>query len=215
MSALSSVLVLSLVSAAAGVERFSVHGKIIPPPDAPSDFGITTKVVLGDGEHVGFLRKDLSFSINDIPSASYTIEVRNPEYQYEIFRVDLSSKFPGGVRIARADFLGGLSNSQQRIPYNAEQGIILRPVSKVNYFQEREKWSIRSVLFNPMFLMMLLPMGMMYLMPKMMEGMDKEQLAEMQKQQAAMQGNSGFDLAGALAGYTSGAGDTKSRKKKN
>ncbi|CAG9938822.1 unnamed protein product, partial [Clonostachys rosea f. rosea IK726] len=82
---------------------------------------------------------------------------------------------------------------------------------KKNYFQERPKFSVLTILKNPMILMGLVSMGIFIGMPKIMENMDPEMKAEFEARQAegplsALMGGGGsrdqgsFDMAGYLAG---------------
>ena len=173
--------------------------------------------MLNSGEqHIAHLRADGTFIFSDLATASYTLHVHSPFFEYDPLRVDVSKKFDNDVRVVKATpehLVGGMPPVP--VPYYPGRGITLQPVRMLKHFVEKPKWSILGMLFQPYFLMMMLPMVMMFIMPKMMEGMDEEQKAEMKKSQAAMGvGGGGFDLAATLAGMTTDKAAIKAKAAK-
>lgn len=212
----ASVLLASSSADEDAPQRFTLHGRVLVPQEAEADrakFLTSTRVVLDGGSYVGFLKSDGTFSISDLPSASYMLEVYSTHFMFAPLRVDLSKKFTGSVRVSKADLVQGVSTV--RIPYDQKLGLVMQAIGPIQHFEQLPGWSITSMIFNPMFMMMAMPMVMMYLMPKMMEGMDKEQLAEMQKQQAQMGTAQNFDLAETLASMTGGGSSSPRRVKKD
>lgn len=63
--------------------------------------------------------------------------------------------------------------------------LMIQPMGKVNYFEPRQKFSLRSFIFQPQIMMMLVMIGGMFILPKM--AIDPEQLKEMQKEMSAAQ----------------------------
>ncbi len=58
----------------------------------------------------------------------------------------------------------------------------LAPITRLNYFVEREKFDITSYLKNPMVLIIGLSAVMMFIMPKMVENMDEGDKARLREQ---------------------------------
>lgn len=61
--------------------------------------------------------------------------------------------------------------------------LLLRARAEYQFEKEPVKFSIWSIIGNPMILMTVLPLGMLLLMPKLIEGMDPEALKEFQEAQ--------------------------------
>lgn len=78
-------------------------------------------------------------------------------------RVDVGTE-DGRVRFARAD----APARSLRAP------LVLGPVARVAYVIPVQPWSLRSLLANPMYLIMGLMAVMMFIMPKMMESIDPD-----------------------------------------
>ncbi|KAL8644307.1 MAG: hypothetical protein Q9226_007830 [Calogaya cf. arnoldii] len=83
------------------------------------------------------------------------------------------------------------------------------------YYEERQGFELLGLLKSPMILMALVGLVMVFGMPYLLENMDPEMKAEFEEQQkkgvvgsVAGGGNplSGFDMAGWMAGQTSGGG---------
>eukprot|EP00729_Bicosta_minor_P009377 gene9377-11734_t len=220
MHSLCALLVSSALvvvgSTSAAPPRISLVGKVEVPQQWTdlSSFLVNTKVMLNSGEqHIAHLRADGTFIFSDLATASYTLHVHSPFFEYDPLRVDVSKKFDNDVRVVKATpehLVGGMPPVP--VPYYPGRGITLQPVRMLKHFVEKPKWSILGMLFQPYFLMMMLPMVMMFIMPKMMEGMDDEQKAEMKKNQAAMAGG-GFDFAAMMASATTDKAAIKEKAK--
>ncbi|EGD78232.1 hypothetical protein PTSG_09299 [Salpingoeca rosetta] len=179
-TALLAALVAVVVGAvlphaeAAKGKRYSVQGRIHIPPEATKEYIAQTRVVLDGGVVQGLVKEDGSFVINDVPSASYTLEVFNPKYHYMPIRVDVDRQFSNNVRAFQADFLG--MDRVVPVPYVAGHGLEVPYIAQHKYFEERKAWSIKDILYNPSLLIVFVMLGLMYLMPS------KEQLEEMKKE---------------------------------
>eukprot|EP00730_Choanoeca_flexa_P015454 TRINITY_DN7098_c0_g1_i1.p1 TRINITY_DN7098_c0_g1~~TRINITY_DN7098_c0_g1_i1.p1 ORF type:complete len:227 (+),score=57.71 TRINITY_DN7098_c0_g1_i1:54-734(+) len=208
----ASILVLALLASAAGSNQ--LKGKVHIPSGAENDFLTTTKVLLDGGQYVGYLSEEGYFTINDLPSASYHLEVASPKYTFQPLRVDVDSRFDNGARAFKADPVGGLPPVS--VPYSESVGLNLRPMGRMDYFEPKKQWSILDALMNPMILMAVLPMALMYMMPS------KEAMEEMKKELAEENGGQdpiampSFSLADTLAGMTAEPkpATTSSKKKK-
>ncbi|MEM7656373.1 MAG: DUF2012 domain-containing protein [Bacteroidota bacterium] len=62
-----------------------------------------TRVLANYGQHIGLIRGDGSFVINNVPPGSYIVEVASRDYIFEPFRVDITSK--GKMRGRKLNFL--------------------------------------------------------------------------------------------------------------
>ncbi|KAJ3943732.1 uncharacterized protein N0V96_006664 [Colletotrichum fioriniae] len=116
-----------------------------------------------------------------------------------------------GEAYAAKDFEGG------------GKGFEVRVLGQKNYFVERSKFSILTILKNPMILLGLISMGIFLGMPYLMDNMDPEMRAEFEERQKSNPMNSllgggggggdanpmaNFDMAGFLAG----TGSSSSKK---
>lgn len=89
-----------------------------------------------------FFRSDGTFTVNNVPSGSYIVEVANPTYAFESVRVDITSK--GKIRARR------LNNLQPSAVHQVTYPLKFKARGKANYFQQREQWRITDFLMNPM-----------------------------------------------------------------
>ncbi|KAJ9582061.1 hypothetical protein L9F63_003644 [Diploptera punctata] len=94
--------------------------------------------------------EDGTFTINNIPSGSYVVEVANPNYAYEPVRVEINSK--GKYRARKVNYIQ--TSQVLQVPYPLK----MKPLSRFRYFQVREQWRVTDFLFSPMVLMMVLPL---------------------------------------------------------
>ncbi|XP_047104339.1 ER membrane protein complex subunit 7 isoform X2 [Schistocerca piceifrons] len=142
-------------------ELYDIEGKIYPPEaQVLSNWQVVTKVLVNGGEFIGFLKEDGTFTIHNVPSGSYVLEVVNPDYAYEPVRVEINSK--GKYRARKVNYI----QTSQVIPVTYP--LKLKALSRLRYFQAREQWRITDFLFSPMVLMMVLPLLLIMVLPKMM-----------------------------------------------
>ena len=87
-------------------------------------------------------RSDGTFSVNNVPSGSYVVEVTHPTYEFEAIRVDINSK--GKFRARR------LNNVQTSSVQTVSYPLRFKARGKAAYFQQREQWRITDILMNPM-----------------------------------------------------------------
>ena len=106
------------------------------------DWVSETKVIVNDGELMGFLKSDGTFAVNFVPSGSHLVEVVSPNYVFEKIRVDITKG--GKIRARRANFV--LPNAVQVVPYPLR----FHAQGQAPFFEIRETWKITDVLFNPM-----------------------------------------------------------------
>jgi hypothetical protein len=87
-------------------------------------------------------REDGTFTINNVPSGSYVIEVANPDYVYEPVRVEINSK--GKYRARKVNYIQTSQVLQVSYPLK------MKPLKHIRYFQVREQWRVTDFLFSPM-----------------------------------------------------------------
>ena len=87
-------------------------------------------------------RVDGSFTVHNVPTGSYVLEVLSPTYLFEPIRIDVSAK--GNIRARRLNNLKPSAVAQVRYPLE------MKAVALAKYFQAREKFSIFDMLKNPM-----------------------------------------------------------------
>lgn len=75
--------------------KYTIEGRVFPL----SDYAVTqpnwqanTRIHVNGGEYIGFVKKDGSFAVHNVPQGSYVVEVLNPEYNFEPARVEINSK---------------------------------------------------------------------------------------------------------------------------
>ena len=96
------------------------------------------------GKFIGFLRPDGSFTVNDIPAGSYIVEVLSPNHLFEPVRVDISGRAKGKIRARKVNFLQ--NSAVVTVPYPLR----FRVKEPAAFFEKRESWSVKEMLFNPM-----------------------------------------------------------------
>ncbi|XP_046423782.1 ER membrane protein complex subunit 7 homolog isoform X1 [Neodiprion pinetum] len=151
-------------------DRYVIEGKVFPPENAIlTGWQLMTHVMANGGEHLGYLREDGSFTISNVPSGSYIIEVVNPNYAYEPVRVEINSK--GKFRARKVNLIQ--TSQVIQVPYPLK----MRPFAPFRYFQLREQWRVTDFLFNPMVLMMILPLLLIMVLPKIMNDPETRKIA--------------------------------------
>ncbi|KAK2178026.1 hypothetical protein NP493_565g02013 [Ridgeia piscesae] len=154
--------------------KFKLEGKVTVPFTSSQDWIATTRILLDGGQFLGFLKSDGTFSVNNVPSGSYVVEVTHPTYEFEAIRVDINSK--GKFRARR------LNNVQTSSVQTVSYPLRFKARGKAAYFQQREQWRITDILMNPMVMMMLLPFLVIMVLPKLMNTADPEAQKDLQNQ---------------------------------
>jgi len=150
---------------------FSLDGKLKQIDDFGSNLIAEMRVFANGGEFIGFVKEDGSFTITNVPSGSYVIEVVHPNIVFESARIDVSQK--GKIRARKLNYVQPSQVVQMAYPLR------LKPLAPFRYFQIREQWRITDLLFSPMVMMMILPLVLIMILPKLMS--DPETQKEMQE----------------------------------
>jgi hypothetical protein len=169
-----------------------------------------TRILIDDGQYVGFLRADGTFSIPGLQSNSYVVEVSSSRNVYEPVRVDINSK--GKIRARRLNFIQSSDITLMRYPLNFESK------GYPNYFFKREQFRVMDVLMSPMVLMMVVPLILVVLLPKLINQDPELQKELQQQQQNLLQPNQNLPSLSEMAFNMFEGGSAKKKqtpKKKN
>ncbi|XP_032803492.2 endoplasmic reticulum membrane protein complex subunit 7 [Petromyzon marinus] len=154
-------------------ERFKIEGRVSVPGFKMQEWISGARVLVEGGEYVGLLRTDGSFTVHNVPSGSYVVEVASPSFKFDPVRVDITTK--GKIRARKLNYIK--SSEVVPMPYPLR----MRAFGTPNYFMKRETWKWTDFLFNPMVLMMALPLLIVFLLPKVMNTNDPEMRKEMEQ----------------------------------
>ncbi|CAN6459574.1 unnamed protein product [Victoria cruziana] len=180
----ASILVVSLVIFAqllspslavpsGNVEGYTINGQV--KIQGAQSIGLlgkisNAKVIFNGGEKVTFVRPDGFFSFHGVPAGTHLIEVAALGYFFSPVRVDISARNPGKVQAALTETRRSLNE------------LVLEPLREEYYYENREPFSILSLLKSPMGLMVGFMVVAVFLLPKLMENLDPEEMQRAQEQ---------------------------------
>ncbi|PHH83894.1 hypothetical protein CDD83_2849 [Cordyceps sp. RAO-2017] len=160
-----------------------------------------------------------TFVFRNVTPGSYLVDVHCPVEAFRPLRLDVAAAADAPLAAWETFRGNGWDDRGEALPLregSAGPGFELRPLGRKQYFLERPRFSILSILKNPMILMGLVSMLLFIGMPYLLDNMDPEMKAEFEAQQrkgpmAAMMGGAGggqqaanplgnFDMAAFLAG---------------
>ncbi|PAV68942.1 hypothetical protein WR25_02142 [Diploscapter pachys] len=140
--------------------NFRVEGDVIFPASSKGErWASNSRVLLNHGQHIGFVKEDGSFVVDNVPSGSYVVQIENVDFLFEPIRVDITGK--GKMRARKLSILQ--PNAVSQLPYPLK----LTAREPTRYFRKREEWRITDMLLSPMVLMLLLPFLVMVIIPKL------------------------------------------------
>lgn len=164
-----------------GDARAQVSGRALVPGVRAQDWIASARVLLDGDQHVGFIRDDGSFTVSDVPSGSYVLEISSPTYRFQPVRVDITTT--GKMRARVVNYIK--TSEVIRLPYPLQ----MRSVGLHSYFIPRETWGWSDFLMNPMVLMMVLPLLVILLLPKVFNPSDPEMRREMEQSMNMLNSN--------------------------
>ncbi|KAL3085212.1 hypothetical protein niasHS_010281 [Heterodera schachtii] len=186
-------------------QLFTIEGKTVVNAELQRikpNWKAGARIFLDYGKFVGFIRRDGSFIVPDVPSGSYILDVASGDFQFESVRVDITNS--GKIRARRLNLVQ--PNVVSTLPYPVK----LTARHPMRYFRVREEWRITDVLMNPMMLMMGAAFILVVLMPKL-AAQDPNVQKEMQNMQLPKVDMP--DMADMLANiWSSGSNKKGSRK---
>eukprot|EP00742_Colponemidia_sp_Colp-10_P003485 GILJ01003712.1.p1 GENE.GILJ01003712.1~~GILJ01003712.1.p1 ORF type:complete len:233 (-),score=41.20 GILJ01003712.1:165-863(-) len=150
----------------------SITGSVQLPKGQSRTGDFPVKIVLNGGQYQTFAKNDGSFSIHNVPSGTYLLEVFHSLYHFEPVRVDISKA---------NKIIATLSTLMDERGARLQYPLLLLPSRPYEFFEKREEMSIVGLVKNPMVLMVGFSLLMMFALPKMQQNMDPEQLKEMQQ----------------------------------
>ncbi|KAH0496302.1 hypothetical protein TgHK011_003673 [Trichoderma gracile] len=159
-----------------------------------------------------------TFDFHNVSADSYLLDVHCPTDTFLPLRVDVDVGADGEAKVQAWETYRGneWGNKGEEVPVRSEgatRSLAVKAAGPKIFFVERTKFSVLSILKNPMILMGLVTMGIVFGMPYLMENMDPELRAEFEERQkespmnalmANAQGGQNplgnFDMAAYLAG---------------
>ncbi|CAH0551735.1 unnamed protein product [Brassicogethes aeneus] len=190
--------------------RFTIEGRVFPLSDyqtTQSNWQTNTRILINGGEFRGFVKKDGSFLINNVPSGSYVMEILNPDYTFEPLRVEINSK--GKFRARKVNFI---QSTVVPVPYPLK----VKALTNTRYFQVREQWRLTDFIFNPMVMMMFLPLVLIMILPKMMNDPEtKKEMEQIQNLTKFEMPEMGDYVSNLLAGTSNSPSQDKKKAIKN
>lgn len=147
-------------------EFYPVQGSVdIPKELRASAIQITLNA---NGERMKTSPKENGdFEFSDVPPGSHLLEVVAMGYFYPPVRIDVSARHKGKV-------LAAWSEDRRKVLPDLH----IEPIGKMNYFEKRDSFSLRSFLMNPMMLMMLFTLVCVVIF----SNIDPETFKEMQRE---------------------------------
>lgn len=237
LSALAAVAAASSSSAAIDKNTVSLTLAVPPSQHLPNPHILpaathATLTALGEPRRAAPLTVANTFVFHNVTPGSYLADVHSAAYGFAPLRVDVlepaAATATGPVIKVWETYRGNEWGNKGEEVLNAAGGgagtgnaaasggpsYAVRCLGKKVFFQERGKFSILTILKNPMILMGLASMGIFFGMPKLVENMDPEMRAEWEEQQkknpmSSIMGGGGssggnpmgsFDMASFMAG---------------
>ncbi|KAK2843177.1 hypothetical protein Q7C36_011392 [Tachysurus vachellii] len=158
---------------AEGEEKFRIEGRALVHGVRAEQWTPLAHVQLDRQEHVGFVRLDGSFTVNDVPSGSYVVHIVSPVYRFEPVRVDITST--GKMRARRVNYIK--TSEVLQLPYPVQ----MTCTGHHSYFTKRDTWGWSDFFMNPMVLMMVPPVLIILLLPKLINMNDPGMRREMEQ----------------------------------
>merc|ERR1712226_860956 len=144
---------------------YSIDGRALMPGVPASEWIGSAKInVNGDAYH-GFFRSDGSFTVTNVPSGSYIVEIVSTKFVFPPVRVDITSK--GKKRARKLDLISPNVVEEEYYPLK------IKALGPAVYIKQREQFRVQDALMNPMVLMMVIP--------KLINTDDPERKQEMQE----------------------------------
>jgi len=152
---------------------YPVTGMVGLQPDLQASTIQVTLTIGGGEQRTTVPRIDGSFQFLDVPPGTHLIEVIAMGYFYPPIRVDISARHNGRIHAAYSEDKTQVLGSD----------MLIKPVRKMQYFEERQAFNLWTFVSNPMVLMMLLSVFCVVVL----SNIDPETMKEMQEQLAQQQ----------------------------
>lgn len=190
-------LLMSLLALLAPrVHTFEIHGTVQSKGSTAGTMD-PLKVQLDGGEQTAFVRADGTFVFRDLEPGRYVVDIPSTQYLFSKYKLDVGTD--GLIRALEYKYPGASK-------MHAAYPLVVEPVKQLDYFEQREKFNLLSLLMNPSFLTIVVPIVLLYVLPKLSEGMDPEEMKKAQEEMGAADPSS--LLAGMLGGGRANADDS-------
>ncbi|KEZ43087.1 hypothetical protein SAPIO_CDS5174 [Scedosporium apiospermum] len=165
-------------------------------------------------QHSAYLTPAGEFVFRNVSEGSYLADVHCATYAFSPVRVDVAEG-EGGKAVVQAweTYRGNEWDNKGEVRVGEGGRVEVRVLGGKQYFVERQKFSVFTILKNPMILLGLVSMGLFIGMPYLVDNMDPEMKAEFEERQRNNPMNSilggqqpganpmgNFDMAAYLAG---------------
>ncbi|KAH8178248.1 hypothetical protein LIA77_03330 [Sarocladium implicatum] len=181
---------LSITGALAALVTLAVAADItlyLPPKPNPFTLPATTHATLTSlhHRHSAPLSAVNTFVFRNVTEGeSYLADIYCPGHAYHPLRVDIGPAGEVSVwETYRGNDWGNKGEALEVREGSYGKGVELRSLGAKNYFIERPRFSVLTILKNPMILMGVVTMGMFVGMPYLMNNMDPEIKAEFEQRQ--------------------------------
>jgi ER membrane protein complex subunit 7 len=157
----------------------------------------TIRLELNHGEMITYSKTDGNFVFYQVPPGVHLVDAYSHQFHFPQMKVQLLDDTMTTTTTTTNNI--PMEQQQQQSPKCIEYAYPGAPkvVTKYPlefhaqgqyvYFTPKPRFSVMSIVQNPMILMMLVMVGMMFAMPKMMENLEPEERERMQRQMAAQQ----------------------------
>lgn len=172
-----------------GVVSSTIEGALgnVPSPQlqAAAAAGVS-RVIVNGGESIVPIAPSGAFTLTALPPGTHIVDIVCGEYAFPQLRIDVGKRGHNHFRVFTNDGNGLLlvDTLTRGGRGNADATLVVEAVGVEQLFVPREGFSIKSLVANPMMIMMLLSVGMVYIMP-MLGGQEemKKQMRELQRAQ--------------------------------
>ena len=169
------MLLLLLIGLAAG---HTITGSLTPPKPTRDRYqaqpALNAVKILLDGKVASYPNEHGYFQIFDVKDGVHFLEVSDMLFTYPIVLLEVSSS---GISASDAT---PSALRHEKLPYPLK----LSADKQINFYEKREPFSISSILFNPMVLILAATVFFTIISPKSL--LDPEQVKEMKEMQKKM-----------------------------
>lgn len=165
-------ILISLVNGFQSIEGLITVNSILT---SISSLGPTTRITLNHGQYSTYLKEDGSFTLQNIPPGTYTLNIENMYYTFERIRIDISKE---SIQATSSN----LGTDWKQMGSSIAYPLLLEAKSKIEYFEKRDGFNVWKFISNPMILMSGGSLLTIFILPKLMGSIDPDLMKEIQSQ---------------------------------
>jgi hypothetical protein len=158
-----------------------IRGRLLLPDDH-SPINTTTRISINDGEYITYTKPDGSFIFHNVGPGNHLLQAQSLTYLFSQVKIQLLESAMSSPKCIEYAYPGA---TKQAIPHP----LILTAHAKYDFFEKRQRFSLLSMLRNPMVMMMLFSVVLMLMMPKMLDNLDPEQQEQFKQRMQSNQGD--------------------------